>query len=87
MSGRQCADPNGGSTLFSLWDSMEELSKIIQGGRKHHLIIRTAGQIEDWYPNEVVDDLRINRDDVPVNSGLQYHPTIIILRHLQVEIE
>jgi hypothetical protein len=82
MSGRQCADPDGGGILFSLLNSMEELSKIIQGGRKHHLIIWTAGQIEDWYPNEVADDLRINSDDVPVNNGLQYQPTLIILCHL-----
>jgi hypothetical protein len=31
--------------------------------------------------------MRINSYDVPINSGLQYHPTIIILRHLQVGIE
>jgi hypothetical protein len=61
---------------------MEELSEIVQGGRKHHLIIRTAGQLKDWYPDEVTDDLGINSDDMPVNSGLQYQPTIIVLHHL-----
>jgi hypothetical protein len=35
----------------------------------------------------VADDLRINSNDVPINSGLQYHPTIIILSHFQVGIE
>jgi hypothetical protein len=29
-----------------------------------------------------MDDLGINSDDMPVNSGLQYQPTIIVLRHL-----
>jgi len=87
MSGRQCADPDGGSTLFSLWNCMEELLEIVHRGRKHHLIIRTARQIKDWNAYEVTDDLGINSDDVPINSGLQYHPTIIILRHLQVGIE
>jgi hypothetical protein len=66
---------------------MEELSEIVHRGRKHHLIIRTAGQIKDWNTYEVTDDLGINSDDVPINSGLQYHPTIIILCHLQVVIE
>jgi len=66
---------------------MKELSEIVHRGRKHHLIIRTAGQIKDWYAYEVTDDMGINSDDVPVNSRLQYHPTIIILRHLQVGIE
>jgi hypothetical protein len=70
MSRRQCADSVGGSTLFSLWICMEELSEIIHRGRKHHLIIRTAEQIKDWNAYEVTDDLGINSDDVPVNSGL-----------------
>jgi hypothetical protein len=47
MSGRQCADPDGGSMLFSLWNNIEELSEIVHRGRKHHLIIRTVGQIKD----------------------------------------
>jgi hypothetical protein len=70
MRGWQGADPDDGSTLFSLWDCMEELSEIVHRGRKHHLIIRTAGQLKDWYADEVTDDLGINSDDMPVNSGL-----------------
>jgi hypothetical protein len=87
MRGRQGTNPDGGSTLFFLWNCMKELLEIVHRGRKHHLIIRTAGQIKDWNAYEVTDDLGINSDDVPVNSGLQYHPTIIILCHLQVGIE
>jgi hypothetical protein len=82
MRRRQCADPDGGSTLFSLWNCMEELSEIVHRGRKHHLIIRTTGQLKDWYSDEVTDDLGINSDDIPVNSGLKYQPTIIVLCHL-----
>jgi hypothetical protein len=82
MRGRQCADPNGGSTLFSLWNYMEELSEIVHRGRKHHFIIGTARQLKNWYSDEVTDDLGINSDDMPVNSGLQYQPTIIVLCHL-----
>jgi hypothetical protein len=66
---------------------MEELSEIVHRGRKHHLIVRTGRQIKDWYSNELTDDLGINSDDVAVSSGLQYHPTLIILSHLKVSIE
>jgi hypothetical protein len=82
MRKRQCADPDGGSTLFSLWNCMTEFSEIVHRGRKHHLIIRAAGQLKDWYSNEVTDDLGINSDDMPVNSGLKYQPTVIILHRL-----
>jgi hypothetical protein len=49
---------------------MKELLEIVHRGRKHHLIIRTAGQIKDWNTYDVTDDLGINSDDVHVNSGL-----------------
>jgi hypothetical protein len=61
---------------------MEGLSEIFHRGRKHHLIITTAGQLKDWYSDEVTDDLGINSDDMPINSGLKYQPTVIVLRHL-----
>jgi hypothetical protein len=82
MRRRQYADPDGGSMLFSLWNGMEELSEIVHRGRKHHLIIKTAGQLKDWNSDEVTDDLGINSDDMPINSGLKYQPMIIVLRHL-----
>jgi hypothetical protein len=53
MRRRQYADPDGGRTLFSLWNCMEVLSEIVHRGRKHHLIIRTAGQLKDWYSDKV----------------------------------
>jgi hypothetical protein len=66
---------------------MEELSEIVHRWMKHHLIVRTGRQIKDWYPDELTDDLGIYSDDVSINSGLQYHPTLIILGHLKVGIE
>jgi alcohol dehydrogenase class IV len=66
---------------------MEELSEIVHRGRKHHLIVWTGRQIKDWYLDELTDYLGINSDDVSVNSGLQYHPTLIILSHIKVGIE
>jgi hypothetical protein len=66
---------------------MEELSEIVHRWRKHHLIVRTSRQIKARYPDELTDDLGINSDDVFVNSGLQYHPMLVILSHLKVVIE
>jgi hypothetical protein len=74
-------------TPLSLWNGMEELSEIVHSGRKHHLIVRTGRQIKDWFPEELTDGLGIYSDDVAVNSGLQYHPMLIILSHLKVGIE
>jgi hypothetical protein len=66
---------------------MEELSEIVHRWRKHHFIVRTSRHIKDWYPDELTDDLGINSDDVSINSGLQYHPTLVILSHINVGIE
>jgi hypothetical protein len=82
MRKRRCTDPDGGTTLFSLWNCMEELTKIVHRGRNYRLIIRTAGQLKDWYSDEVTNDMGINSDDMPVNSGLKYQPTVNVLRHL-----
>jgi hypothetical protein len=66
---------------------MEELLEIVHRWRKHHLIVRTSRQIKDWYSEEPTDGLGIYSDYVSVNSGLQYHPMLIILKHLKVGIE
>jgi hypothetical protein len=87
MCGSQCADLDGGITLLTLWSYMKELSKLIHRWRKHHLVVRTGRQIENWYPDKLTNDLGINSNDVSINSGLQYRLTLIILRHLQVGIE
>jgi hypothetical protein len=39
------------------------------------------------YTKNPTDDLRINLENLPLNSGLKYNATIIILNHLQVPIE
>jgi len=87
MSRSKCTNPDVGMTPLTLWNSGEELSEIVHRGRKHHLIVRIARQIKDWYPEEPTDGLGIYSDDVAVNSGLQYHPMLIILCHLKVGIE
>jgi hypothetical protein len=66
---------------------MEEFSKIVHRGRKHHLVERTGGQIKNWYPNKLTDDQRINSDNVSINIGLQYSPLHFIFSHLQVGIK
>jgi hypothetical protein len=66
---------------------MEELSEIVHRWRKYYLIVRTGRQIKDWYSEEPTDGLGIYSDDVSTNSGLQYHPMLIILNHLKVGIE
>jgi hypothetical protein len=87
VCGRLCTYPDGGTALFSLWKSMEEFSELLHRGRKHHLIVRTGREIKNRYPNEVTDDLGIHCDDMPVNGGLENHPTLIVLSHLKVGIE
>jgi hypothetical protein len=66
---------------------MEEFSELVHKGRKYHLIVRTGREIKNWYPNEVTDDLGIHCYDMPVNGGLENHPTLIVLSHLKVGIE
>jgi hypothetical protein len=87
MRGGQGTNPNGSGTLLSLWNCMEELSKIIQRGRKNHLIIRAARQLEDRNSYELIDDLGINSDDMSCNSGLKHQPSVIVLHHFKVGIE
>jgi hypothetical protein len=40
-----------------------------------------------WNTNDGTDGLRINLNGVPLNSGLKYDPTVIILNDLQVPIK
>jgi len=66
---------------------MEEFSEIIDRWRKHHLVERTGGQIKNWYPDKLTDDMRINSNDVSINIRLQYNPMHFIFSHLQVGIK
>jgi hypothetical protein len=49
---------------------MKELSEIFQGRWDYHLIIRAAGNLENRYSYDVIDDLGINNDSMPT-----YNPT------------
>jgi hypothetical protein len=73
--------------LFSLGNGMKEFSEIIQRMRYEHLIIWAAKDLENKDSYELTDDLGINSDSMPSNSGLKHQPVVIILYHLKVGIE
>jgi hypothetical protein len=66
---------------------VEKLSEIIHRWRQYHLIVRAGRQLENRNSNELTDDLGINSDSMPKNSGLKHQPAIIVLHHLEVGIE
>jgi len=66
---------------------MEEFPEIIQGRRKHHLIVWAGWNLEHWDSDDVTDDLGINSDDVACHGGLKHHSTINTLHHFQVGVE
>jgi hypothetical protein len=45
-------------------------------------IVRARRQLENRNSNELTDDLGINSDNLPANSGLKYQPAVIVLHHL-----
>jgi hypothetical protein len=66
---------------------MEKFSEIIQRMMDCHLIVRAARDLENMHPYELTDDLGINSDSMPINSGLKHHLVVIILNHLEVGIK
>jgi hypothetical protein len=60
---------------------VEELSKICHRWRQYHFIVRAHRQLENKNSNELTDDLGINSDSMPKNSGLKHQPAVIILHH------
>jgi hypothetical protein len=60
---------------------------IIQRRRYDHLIVRAARDLENRHSNELIDDLGINSDSMPIHSGLKHHLAVIILNHLEEGIE
>jgi len=66
---------------------VEEFSKIFHRWRQYHVIIRACRQLENRNSNELTDDLGINSDSMPKNSGLKHQPAVIVLHHLEVGIE
>jgi len=73
--------------LLSLWNCMEKLSEIIHRRRQYHLIVRAHRQLENRDSYELTDDLGINSDNMPANSGLKHQPMVIVLHHHEVGIE
>jgi hypothetical protein len=53
-----------------LGNGTEEFPEIIQGWRKHHLIVQAGRNLEHWDSDDVTDDLRINSDEMACNWGL-----------------
>jgi hypothetical protein len=66
---------------------MEKFLEIIQGWRKHHLIVWAGRNLEHWDSYDVTDDLRINSDEMACNGGLKHQSVIIVLHHFQVGVE
>jgi hypothetical protein len=66
---------------------LEKLSEIFHRRRKYHLIVRARRQLENRNSNELTDDLGINSDIMPKNSGLKHQAAVIVLHHLEVVIE
>jgi hypothetical protein len=62
--GSQSTNPDGNGTLLTLSDSLKELFKIIQRRRQDYLIVRAGRLLEHGYPNDIADNLRINRNDM-----------------------
>jgi hypothetical protein len=66
---------------------VEKLSEIFHRWRKYHLIVRARRYLENRNSSELTNDLGINSDSMPSNSGLKHQPMVIILNHLEVGIE
>jgi len=66
---------------------VEKLSEIFHRRMKYHLIVRARIYLENRNSNELTNDLGINSDSTPSNSGLKHQPSIIILYHFKVGIE
>jgi len=62
--GGQGTNYDGGRAILALGNGMEEFPEIIQGRRKHHLIVWAGRNLKHWDSDDVTDDLRINSDDM-----------------------
>jgi hypothetical protein len=49
---------------------MKELSELIQRWSQNNVIEWTGRNLKHWHPDDLVDDLRINHDNMPWNAGL-----------------
>jgi hypothetical protein len=73
--------------LLALWDSMKKLPELIQRRSQHDLIERTGRNLKHGYINDLVDDHRINHDDMPHNSRLKDNAIVLILHYLYMSIK
>jgi len=71
VQGRQGTDPDGNGMLLTLRENKEKFSEIIKRRRKKYLILWAGKNLEHRHPDELTDDLWINR-------GLKNHPTVIV---------
>jgi hypothetical protein len=84
VGGWQGTNPDYSRALLTMGNGTKEFPEIIQGWRKHHLIVRAGQDLEHWDSDDVADDLRINSDEMACDWGLKHHSTIIILNHLRL---
>jgi hypothetical protein len=73
--------------FFTLRHSLKELSEIIQRRRQDYFIVRVGRLLKHRYPNDLVDDIRINCNDVTIHRGLKNQPMVIILHDLKIGIK
>jgi hypothetical protein len=66
----QGTNPDGSGTLLTLRYSLKELSEIIQRRRPDYLIVRASRLLENGYPNDLADNLRVNRNDMTIHIRL-----------------
>jgi len=66
---------------------MKEFPELIQGRRQNNVIERTGRYLKHGYPDDLVDDLRINHDNMPYKGGLKDNANVIILHNLEMGIE
>jgi hypothetical protein len=69
-------------SLIALWMRTKEIPKLLQARRLQNLCKRICRNRKHWHTDDGIDGLRINLNGVPLNSGLKYNPTVIILNDL-----
>jgi len=82
VRGRQSTNLDGSRLLLTLGDNMKEVPELIQGRGQYYFIEGTGRNLKHRYPNDLADDLWINRDNMTCNGRLKDNAIVIILRHL-----
>jgi hypothetical protein len=87
VQGRKNTDSDICSLLFTLRNSMKELSKILQRGSHQNLIEWAGRNLKQWYTNDSVDGLWINLNHMPLYSRLKDNSIVLILHRFQMRVE